>query len=734
MPQIKEEVYRNLLNRYKAKIESELEGHISQQVPETKDYHDFKKEIIPPHMNNYEKICNLSEKILNLKPDSKKAALLQESIDSAHLNITPTGAASFAILAPLTLIVLGGLLSFIVFKSMMFVVIMLLLGLALIGPLNNLPNYIASAHRMKASNQMVLCVFYVVTYMRHTSNLENAIQFASEHLGGPLALDLKKVMWDLETERFDSLKQALDNYLESWRKYNMEFIEAFHLIESSLLEGEEQRRLGSLDRALDVILEETYEKMLHYAHNLKSPITLLHMLGIILPILGLVILPLVVSFMEGVSWLHLFFFYNVLLPVVVYSMGRTILIKRPTGYGDTDISEQNPSLKKYRNIILKFFGAEIQINPMILSVFLGIVFFIIGISPIALHYIMHTPTDYSFDIGIDNSDLQSAQFMLLEYKEEIKAGQKTGRVVGPFGIGASVLSIFITLAFGIGIGLYFKLRSKNVMKIREETKKLEDEFASALFQLGNRLGDDIPAEMAFGRVAEYMQDTNSGKFFRLVSINIQKLGMSVQQAIFDPKHGALLYFPSKIIESSMKVLIESVKRGPRIAAQALTNIARYIKEIHRVNERLRDLMADIISSMTSQIKFLTPAIAGIVIGITSMITTIIARLIKKTAEITSSIDTASVGSGAMDVTQIFGLGIPTYYFQIVVGVYVVQITYVLTVLSNGIENGADKLNERYQLGKNLINSTFLFCTISLFVMILFNLIASNIMASALSTG
>ena len=58
----------------------------------------------------------------------------------------------------------------------------------------------------------------------------------------------------------------------------------------------------------------------------------------------------------------------------------------------------------------------------------------------------------------------------------------------------------------------------------------------------------------------------------------------------------------------MKVLIEGVKKGPRVAAQALMNISRYVKEIHKVNERLRDLMAEIISSMKSQIKFLTPAI------------------------------------------------------------------------------------------------------------------------------
>ena len=37
------------------------------------------------------------------------------------------------------------------------------------------------------------------------------------------------------------------------------------------------------------MIEGTYEKMLHFAHNVKSPITVLHMLGVILPILGLII-------------------------------------------------------------------------------------------------------------------------------------------------------------------------------------------------------------------------------------------------------------------------------------------------------------------------------------------------------------------------------------------------------------------------------------------------------------
>ena len=76
---------------------------------------------------------------------------------------------------------------------------------------------------------------------------------------------------------------------------------------------------------------------------------------------------------------------------------------------------------------------------------------------------------------------------------------------------------------------------------------------------------------------------------------------------------------------------------------------------------------------------------------------------------------------------LFGDGLPTFYFQIVVGIYVVQIVYILTILSNGIENGADSLAERYLLGQNLVRSTAIYCAVAAIVMILFNIIASQIL-------
>ena len=702
---------KDLVARYKQKLQSELD--LKELGPSertfTREYKQFKKEAMPKHMTLYEKACNFCAKILkiNLKPE--KAEKIQESIDICHLNITPGGVQALAYLLPLALVLFGAAFSFLI-GSLFFVMIFFLFGIALVAVLNRMPEFLANNWRMKASNQMVLCIFYVVTFMRHTSNLENAIEFSSQHLSPPLSLDLKKIIWDVEAGKYESVKAALDVYLDTWKKWNNEFVEAFHLIESSLYETSDDRRLAMLDKSLDVILSETYEKMLHYAQNLKSPITMLHMMGVILPILGLVILPLIVSFMENVKWWHIATLYNVILPVVVYYLGKSILSKRPTGYGDTDISEINPELKKYKNIIVNIGGFELQIQPIFICIIIGAFLGLIALTPLILHALNPSP---GFDVNLPFG------IKLLEYRE---SNTVPGKIIGPFGLGAALLSLFFPLALAFSVGLYYRLRSKNIIQIRERTKKLEDEFASSLFQLGNRLGDGLPAEIAFQKVAGVMGDSTSGRFFRLVSNNIAKLGMSVREAIFNPKTGALVYFPSNIIQSAMQVLVQSIKKGPIIAAQALMNIARYIKEIHKVNERLKDLMADVISDMKSQIHFLTPAISGVVIGITSMITYILGALSGNI----QNLGTSEMGGRITDIASLFGDGIPTYYFQAVIGIYVFQIVFLLTQLSNGIENGADKLGEKNALGHNLIRSTVLYCLISATVMLIFNMIASRI--------
>ncbi len=732
MPEISSEEVQKILQKYQSKINVQLGKPVPEKFnpdakPVTKEFMEFKDEYLPKTFSLYEQAANYAESILHLKPSGEKEKAYQESIGICHLNITPTGAYSFSFLGAAVIALLGIILTFALFQGSTFLIVFFVGSAAgMILPFGNIPHMFANSWRMAASNQMVLSVFYVVSYMRHTSNLELAIEFASKHLSPPLALDLRKVLWDVETQKYENIKESLDAYLETWKKWNVEYVEAMHLIEGSLYEGAEERRLQMLDKSLTVILEETYEKMLHYAQNLKGPITMLHMLGIILPILGLVILPLMVSFMEGVQWFHISALYNLGLPFLVYYMGTSILASRPTGYGDTDISE-DPELADEKKMSMEFFGVKLKMEPLYMCIGIAVICLIIGFSPIYLHAL--GVKDFGFG-GEDALSECGAKFCFMGYKNSQKLTDPDTNeplIIGPFGLGASILSVGIILGIGLAIGLYYKLQSTNVIEIRNRSKELENEFASALFQLGNRLGDGIPAEIAFAKVASSMENSISGQFFEAVSNNIMRQGMSVDQAIFDPHHGALLAFPSALIESSMKVLTESAKKGPLVAAQALINISQYIKQMHTVNERLQDLMSETISSMKSQIKFLTPVISGIVIGITSMITTILGKLSTQMKNIQAG--SASGAGMPGGLTDMFGDGIPAFYFQLIVGVYVIQLAYILTILINGIENGSDKLGEKYNIGINVTKGTTIYCFLATVVMIGFNMVAGSILGA-----
>ncbi|MBI4151335.1 hypothetical protein HY496_00050, partial [Candidatus Woesearchaeota archaeon] len=474
---------RELREKYIQRIEREFGNASAASLAppaSSREYTQFKQELYPLRYSLYERVCTFSARILNLKPDPQKAETLQKNLDVCHLNTSPAGVLSFAVLAGIIVMVFGSLALFALpilvgAAPLLFLVVFSLIGgLLLIPALLKIPDFMANTWRMKASGQMVQSIFYLVTYMRHTSNLERAIGFAADHLDPPLSLDFRKILWDVETQQFSTIRDSANAYLDFWKEWDKEFVEAFHLVESSLYEASEDRRLSLLDKALDVILNGTYESMLHYAHNLKSPMTMLHMLGIILPILGLVILPLVASFLAGeqplLTTLYISLIYNVGLPVGVYYLGRTILTTRPAGYGASDIGEKE-NLKHLRNVNLALSkNVRIGINPLFFSAFIFLLCMFIGFLPLTLHAL--GAEDFAFD---DEGNLKMLEYVC---PPELGATCEENSKIGPYGIGASLLSLIVIIGLGVSIGTFYSLRSKNVIKIREKTRVLEEEFSS----------------------------------------------------------------------------------------------------------------------------------------------------------------------------------------------------------------------------------------------------------------
>ena len=102
-------------------------------------------------------------------------------------------------------------------------------------------------------------------------------------------------------------------------------------------------------------------------------------------------------------------------------------------------------------------------------------------------------------------------------------------------------------------------------------------------------------------------------------------------------------------------------------------------------------------------------------------------ILGKISQSTSKLGGVGGADAANALGGMFGDGMPTYFFQAFVGVYIVELIYILSILINGINNGVDKLGEEDALGKNLIGGTMKYCAIAFGVILIFNLIANSIL-------
>jgi Flp pilus assembly protein TadB len=726
MPPYKKPTVDEILRKYGSKIEGEIKTTELGAVKDSRAYLKFMEET-GRDMTPYEKVCNTLGSIVKMNPSKKDSERIQKDIDIAHMNIEPWQAITLSVVV-FILVFFFGLLSSVLYAMLkgnmadfpvLYFILIIVVSIFLFYYFNGYPSRFANKWRLKVSSQMVPAILYVVVYMRHTPNLEKAIAFASEHLQYPLALDFKKIFYNVAIGKFSTIKESLDYYLEGWRDYSIEFIEAFHLIESSLYEPDRVRRIATLEKSIQVVLDGVYDRMLKFTHDVKSPLTNVYMLAIMLPVLGIALIPLASAMVQGmIKWSHIFVLYTMIIPFLAFFMLDKILALRPGGYGETSFLEKNPLYLQYKSK-----------EPYIAAFLICLPLLILGLLPLIFQY-----TPLPLALGLDRDPTLGQLGLNFEGISEIKifdfkcadgslppcpAGVG---IVGPFGFGALILSLFFPLGIALFFSIAYKDKTLTIIDERAKTKQLEAEFNNSLFQIGNRLGDGTPPELVFGKVAESSKGLITGEFFKRVNYNIQQMGMSVEKAIFDSRRGVILFYPSDLIATSMRVLVESSKKGLKIAAVSLMSISEYIKNVQKITERLKDILAEIVSEMKSNMTFLAPLLSGIVIGLAMMIASILNTL----ANAMASADVSDISSTVQSITDIFRVEtmIPPYYLQIAIGIYLIEVIFILTSTLVTIDSGEDRLERTRRIGENLRKGmVFYFFTALLASLVLFILTA-----------
>jgi Flp pilus assembly protein TadB len=636
------------------------EIHLKDLGFESREYKIYKEEerLATLQRTLYEKACSLAARILKIKPDTRSGKKLKEAIDFSHIRITPGGVASLTVLSVLIICIPTILL--LVLKllgmpglSLGYALLILFLVIPFTFYIYTYPMHLKKKYEMEAGSEIVTMILYMAIYMRNYPNLERAVRFASENITGPLAFELRKLMWDLEVGNYITIEEALMDYTKKW-SMNREFVEAIEIIlESRRQKGE--RRIAMLDEAIDIILEGNREGAKHFNQNLRTPVMVVHAMGIILPVLGLVLFPIVAVFL-GVQAIFLFIGYDVLLPIFLFFIITNILEKRPSTFSRVDISE----------------------NPDI-------------------------PPAGKFNLGKNN--YKAWPFALVFFFIMTSVGYILFVLEGEEGLLSPVV---ITGGIAGGFAIYYILLTKDRLDIREKTREIEKEFAEAIYQLGNQISTGIPIELSVERAIRRTSSLKTRDLFQRTLNNMKTLGMTFSDALFDKIYGAIRFYPSKMIKTVMRIVAESSIKGVMTASAAMLSVSKYLKDIHKTQEEVRDELSDTLSSMRFQAFLLSPLICGVVVTLAIII-------IKIMGELSQTIAGTSITLPFLNMTGV----ITPFQFVFVVAIYLVETSFILSMFINGIENGEDPIGRQSMTASSLIFGFIVFVITLIVTMLIF---------------
>lgn len=622
----------------------------------------------------YESLTDLSERILPIYPGKNLEKKYKEAIDFCHMNASPTGVFSLAIvLTTLTLFVPIFLMLFFNSFSIFLVLLVLFVTLGVFFYFYNYPFSLATSFRIKASSEMVLAIIYMTIAMKVRPNLEHAVKYAATNLRGPLSVDLKRLLWDVYIGKFLSMEEALEYFSEKWKRENEEFTESISLIKTAFHESPE-RMDRMFSEAVNCMLDGTKERMKGYSRSLRTPITIINALGFLLPIIGLMFLPLLAVFMSGLfKPVFLAVGYCVVLPAIVYWFMSSSLQKRPYTFHQPDISKHQQ------------FKTESQIIPITSSILISLL--LIGLGS----YFLFTTQQNTAEKSTVNSLL---------------------------------FSLLITVGISAGIAVYCILSTIKKLKIRDDVIQVERELGEVLFLLGHQLSRGIPIENALEEVKPKIKDLKISGMFDIILNNIKSFSMNFERAVFDKDHGAINYYPSTIISAVMKSVVEISKSGMGVLSTSMLSISSYLKDMHGVEESLHEILDEPTSSMEMQASMLAPIASGVIVSLTAIVMEMLIKFKGFIDNFQLSLQQGGLGGDVAStaLSSMIGVGniMPVFIFQLIVGIYMIEVVTMLSVFLSTIRHGEESVIKRYSIGKKLIISTLIYSAVLIFIYLMFS--------------
>lgn len=638
-------------------------------------------------LNWYEILAQGAVKVLDASFDDKTKKDLSAAIDFTGLRIKENAPVSLFILCVVVFSFLGGFaFTLKIIPNPYGIAAFVVLGLGLGYYLMRYPMILMKSMRIQASSQIVLAVLYMVVSMRITPSVEIAMRFASSNISGILAWDMRRLLWDIEMGKYYSANEAMQAYIAKWKAENEEFSEALRmLMESQRQVPEKAEKL--LDEALRVVLDGTRDRMKHYSQELQMPVTVIHMMGIVLPILGSVMAPMAAIFLsDSVSAWHFLLGYDVVLPIVLVWFIRNTLSKRPVTFSKVDVSH-HPDLPPPGSFMLGKGKKRFSVPILPIALVIGVLIALPG----ALYFIEHP------------------DYLVTPMEDDGSGILKPVDVEDPDPLLTLFMSILVIVGAAVAASIYFVLANVQRSRVEEKVYKMESEFELALFQLGNRISGGTPLEIAIEKANDDVKDMEISSLFGIILRNMRTFGMTFEQALMNPQSGALRYYPSRLINNVMRTVIDTARRGVQFASESMLTVSKYLKNIRETQEYMREILSETTSSMQFQAYAMAPLVSGLIVAMSQVIIQVLVFLGRRLSEFGFS-DAFNV-----DLSTILGSSssITPAMFQMIIGIYLIEVVVILAMFVTKINRGDDQSAQWYLAGKMMMISIIIYAMVAI---------------------
>lgn len=634
--------------------------------------------------NWFEKICNFSGRVLKVGMKEEKKNKIQKELDFCNLDVEPSSVYSaffITLFATVAFVISLLVVSLLILPSIAnvsagFIVPYILLISMLGGGVSIYiliyPRMLIKKIRVESSSELVLSILYMAIGLKHVPNLENAVTFAAVNLKGTLGKELRKLLWDVHAGRYHNIEDGLHNFAVKWKIENEEFAESIDLLRSSIMRPGKEGQ-SAIDQAVTVILEGNKVRMESYSRDLKNPISIVHALGIMLPVITLILFPIIAVIMPGVIASYILVIaYDVILPFVIFFFMKNILDNRPYSFSSIDISE-HPKASKNGWFAFEINNKKHQISLFPLTIILAGVISLPGVFTL---------------MGASTTEMTMRIFS-----------------------GISILWGII-----IGVIFYTFISSRKNRKIKREVEEVEREFGNAIFILGNILGGGQPFESALERLTEKIKDQKIYGLFSRILYTVQNMGVTLREAIFNKDFGVIKHYPSKLIKNVLRIIVESTTKGMIVTASTLVAVSQYLKNIRQVDDYLKEILEETTSSMKLLSSMLVPVTCGIVLGMSSLLMMLLVYIASLLVNMPIDTGTTNIPIfGSMEIENM----LPIETLVLVVGIYMIEMLVMLNIFIVRLERGEDRIEIEYNIATSLLKGAAIFTITFLLVYFVF---------------